>query len=335
MLKKWLGKKDRPEEKQDEPEPAGETAAGKRSPWSLLKGGLTKTRKGLKSLFTIRRNLDEAFIDELESDLYGTDFGPRIVEDLLNGEDGVRRAWKEKKIENPDQVREYLKGLLKRVLLKRDNRLVSAPSGPTVILVAGVNGTGKTTSIAKLASLLRQEGHSVILAAADTFRAAAVEQLTIWSERLGIEIVTGQAKADPGSVAYRAAQAALEKEVDFLIVDTAGRLHTQQNLMRELTKIRTVLGKKVDGAPHESLLVLDATTGQNALSQARSFLQAIQVTGIILAKLDGTAKGGIVVTINNELDIPVKFVGIGEKLQDLEIFDADAFVDALLGSEQV
>ena len=179
------------------------------------------------------------------------------------------------------------------------NSLLQAETKPTVILVSGVNGTGKTTSIAKLSNRLTSSGKTVILAAADTFRAAAVEQLTIWSQRLGIEIVTGEAESDPASVAYRAAERALENDVDYLIVDTAGRLHTQVNLMKELSKIRNVLDNKISGAPHESLLVLDATTGQTALTQASNFLEAVDISGIVLTKLDGTAKGGIVVAINN------------------------------------
>jgi len=246
----------------------------------------------------------------------------------------VRSAYKEKKITEADEVRDYLRGVLKDLLLERDNRLLAATAKPTVILVAGVNGTGKTTTIAKLARRLKGADHRVILAAADTFRAAAVEQLTIWSERLGVDIVTGEANADPASVAYRGAEAALEKEADYLIVDTAGRLHTQKNLMMELTKIRTVLGKKIPDAPHEVLLVLDATTGQNAMNQATSFTDAVRVTGIALTKLDGTAKGGIVVTVNNQLQIPVKYIGVGEGIEDLQEFDASSFVDALLDEEE-
>jgi fused signal recognition particle receptor len=241
----------------------------------------------------------------------------------------VRAAWKEKRIAQAEEVRDFLKGRLRGMLLERDADLRVAPSPPTVILVAGVNGTGKTTSVAKLANLLREGGKTVVLAAADTFRAAAVEQLTIWSQRLKVDIVTGPPGSDPASVAYRSAEAAIEKKADFLIVDTAGRLHTQKNLMRELAKVRSVLAKKIPGSPHECLLVLDATTGQNALNQARTFQEEILISGIILAKLDGTAKGGIVVAINNLLDVPVKLIGVGEKIGDLERFDVDRFVEAL------
>ncbi len=198
-----------------------------------------------------------------------------------------------------------------------------------MILVAGVNGVGKTTSIAKLANLLQKAGKKVVLAAGDTFRAAAVEQLTMWSQRLGCEIVTKPAGTDPASVAYTGCERALEANADVCIIDTAGRLQTHANLMQELGKIHRVIGKKIEGAPHESLLVLDATTGQNGISQARTFSEAIDCTGLILAKLDGTAKGGVVVAIRQTMGIPVKYVGVGEKIDDLEVFDPDAFVAAL------
>ena len=200
---------------------------------------------------------------------------------------------------------------------------------PTVVLVVGVNGVGKTTSVAKIARSLKDEGRTVLLAAADTFRAGAVAQLTVWSERLGIEIVKGKAGADPAAVAFDAADAAIARGVDVLLVDTAGRLHTQDNLMRELSKIRNVLAKKIPGAPHEVLLVLDATSGQNAVQQARLFGAAAGVTGIFLAKLDGTARGGIVVAIREELDVPVKLIGVGERPEDVQPFDPDRFVEAM------
>jgi fused signal recognition particle receptor len=346
MLRKWFGKKDEPPAAAAPPPPKDEAPAAadaaekeaaperrepeKRSPWSLFRGGLEKTRKGLRSLFGFRRSLDAEYLSEIEEELYNADFGPEAVGQLVSGPDGLRAAWKEKKIERVEDVRDYLRGQLKAMLARRSNALREAESPPTVILVAGVNGTGKTTSIAKLTKRLHDQGHRVVLAAADTFRAAAVEQLRIWSQRIGVEIVTGEAGADPASVAYRGAEAAVAQGAGFLVVDTAGRLHTQKNLMRELEKIRAVLAKKIPGAPHESLLVIDATTGQNALNQARDFSKAIDVTGIVLAKLDGTAKGGIAVTINNTFDIPVKFVGLGEGIDDLEPFDVDRFVDALL-----
>ncbi|HIK92547.1 MAG TPA: signal recognition particle-docking protein FtsY, partial [Planctomycetes bacterium] len=207
--------------------------------------------------------------------------------------------------------------------------LNKAESGPTVILVAGVNGVGKTTSIAKISNLLQKNGNKVVLAAGDTFRAAAVEQLTMWSERLGCDIVRKDSGADPASVAYEGAVKAVELNADYLIIDTAGRLQTQKNLMDELEKIRRVIQKIIPEAPHESLLVLDATTGQNGLSQAKSFSAAVECTGLVLAKLDGTARGGGTVAIRQEMGIPVKYIGVGEGIDDLELFNADGFVDAL------
>ncbi|MCA9063331.1 MAG: signal recognition particle-docking protein FtsY, partial [Planctomycetaceae bacterium] len=207
--------------------------------------------------------------------------------------------------------------------------LARAQSGPTAILVAGVNGAGKTTSIAKLANLLQKHGNKVVLAAGDTFRAAAVEQLTMWSQRLGCEIVRKESGADPAAVAFEGCQRAVETGADYVIIDTAGRLQTQKNLMDELNKVRRVMQKIIPDAPHESLLVLDATTGQNGLSQAKSFSAAVECTGLVLAKLDGTARGGVVVAIRQEMGIPVKYIGVGEQIDDLELFDADGFVDAL------
>ena len=323
-----------PPQRQEAPPPEKEPEEKKLSAWSILRRGLAKTRKSIAGLFSLGGKVDEGMIDEIEAGLYVADFGPETVAELIDGEGGLRSAWKENKFTQSGEVREYLKNLLKNNLKKRDNSLLQAETKPTVILVSGVNGTGKTTSIAKLSNRLTSSGKTVILAAADTFRAAAVEQLTIWSQRLGIEIVTGEANSDPASVAYRAAERAVELDADYLIVDTAGRLHTQVNLMKELSKIRNVLDNKISGAPHESLLVLDATTGQNALTQASNFLEAVDISGIVLTKLDGTAKGGIVVAINNRLQIPVKFVGVGEQIDDLQVFEPDGFVDALLDSAE-
>jgi fused signal recognition particle receptor len=217
------------------------------------------------------------------------------------------------------------------MLPERECTETLAPSGPTVILVVGVNGSGKTTTSAKLARRHQAAGRKVILAAADTFRAAAVEQLSIWAGRLGVDIVRGAEGADPAAVAFDAAEAAVARKADVLIVDTAGRLHTKENLMRELDKIRRVVGRKIPGAPHETLLVLDATTGQNAISQARLFTEGVGVTGLVLAKLDGTAKGGVVLGIWNEVRVPVKFVGLGESAEDLAPFNAGEFTDAIFG----
>ncbi len=295
-----------------------------------LRTGLSRTRQkftaSFQSLLTIGRKVDEDLLDELEAALIGADVGIKSTTRII---DDLRQAFTEKRIERCEQILDFLKIEMKSYWPETDRSLRFAPSGPTVILVAGVNGTGKTTSVAKLAQLLTQSGKKVILAAADTFRAAAVEQLTIWSERIGVQIVKHQTGADPGAVVFDACDAALARNADVLLVDTAGRLHTQENLMRELGKIRRVVEKKIPGAPHEVLLVLDATTGQNAISQAQTFSEVIGVTGLFLAKLDGTAKGGIVVAIRDQIELPVKFIGIGEKPEDIEPFDPESFVEAL------
>ncbi|MFW6062463.1 MAG: signal recognition particle-docking protein FtsY [Planctomycetota bacterium] len=293
-----------------------------------LKKGLNKTTQrfvsGLRSMLSGRK-LDDELIDDLEATLIQADFGVQTTMQII---DELQEARKNEEITTGDEVIPFLKERLKSYWPEADRSVHFAETPPTVILVAGVNGAGKTTSIAKLAYQLHTSGKKVVLGAGDTFRAAAVEQLTIWADRIGCEIVTGQG-ADPGAVAYDACEAAKARGADVLLVDTAGRLHTQENLMRELTKIRTVVSKRIPGAPHETLLVLDATTGQNAINQAKAFQQAIDVTGIFLAKLDGTAKGGIVAAIRKELDLPVKFVGVGESYEDVEPFDPDRFVEAL------
>jgi fused signal recognition particle receptor len=243
--------------------------------------------------------------------------------------DELREAHRSRTITRGEDVVEFLKTHLKQRWTEGDRSIAIAPSPPTVILVAGINGAGKTTSVAKIAKSLRDEGRSVLLAAADTYRAGAIAQLGVWSERLGVDMVKGTPGADPASVAFDAAEAALAREADVLLIDTAGRLHTQQDLMRQLTKIRDVVARKIPGGPHEVLLVLDATAGQNAIAQARHFKAAIDVTGIFLAKLDGTAKGGIVLAIRDELGLPVKLVGVGETPDDVEPFDPDAFIEAM------
>ena len=295
-----------------------------------VKEGLSKTRStlaaGLRAVFDFRGKISEEQLETLEELMITADMGVDTVIALL---DRVREAWKAREIETTDQLEAFLKAELKAMLEQDEVEIHHAETPPTVILVAGVNGSGKTTSIAKLAQHFTANGAKVLLAASDTFRAAAVEQLTIWAERLGVGIVRHQRGADPGAVAYDACEAAVARKVDVLIVDTAGRLHTERNLMRELEKIRRVLAKKIPDAPHEVLLVLDATTGQNAITQAEQFGEAIDVTGIFLAKLDGTAKGGIVVAIKHKLGIPVKFVGLGETAADIQPFDPDTFVEAL------
>ncbi len=295
-----------------------------------IKDGLAKTRSvlasGLGAIFGIRGKIDPEKLEKLEEVMIAADMGVDTVTKLL---DKVRTAWKAREIETTDQLQDFLKAQLKALLKQEEVSIGHADKPPTVILVAGVNGSGKTTSIAKLGHHFKTQGGSVLLCASDTYRAAAVEQLTIWSERLGVDIVRHQRGGDPGAVAYDACDAALARGTDVLIVDTAGRLHTQANLMRELEKIRRVIEKKIPGAPHEVILVLDATTGQNAIAQAKQFQAAIKVTGIFLAKLDGTAKGGIVIAVKDQLGLPVKFIGVGEKPTDIQPFDPDTFVEAL------
>jgi fused signal recognition particle receptor len=297
-----------------------------------LKGALKKTAEVLntdvRTLFVPGRQIDEAFLSDMEEDFLQADMGVHNVEKLVSA---VRDRWRLGKIKNgADAQRVVKEEMVSGWGPAEERELHFAESGPTVILVAGINGAGKTTSIAKLAWLIKEQmGKKVMVCASDTFRAAAVDQLTIWANRIGVEIVKHKQGADPAAVAYDACEAAKGRGVDVLIVDTAGRLHTQDHLMRELTKIRDVVAKRIDGAPHEVLLVLDATTGQNAILQAQNFGKAINVTGIFLAKLDGSAKGGVVIAIRDQLKIPVKFIGLGETPQDIETFDPQRFVDAL------
>ncbi len=297
-----------------------------------VRKGLAKTHdriaRGLGKAFSIRRRIDEDLCEELEEAMIEADIGVQTTMQIV---DDIREAWGEGEIDDTAELKAYLKDELKRMLGESDVAIRMADEPPTVILVAGVNGSGKTTSIAKLARHFRDDGKKVLLAASDTFRAAAVEQLQIWSDRLGVDIVKHQTGADPGAVTYDALDAALARKSDVLLVDTAGRLHTKKNLMDELGKIRRVIQRRIPSAPHEVILVLDATTGQNAIKQAQLFNEAIDVTGLFLAKLDGTAKGGIVVAIKNEIDIPVKFIGVGEQPEDIEPFDADKFVEAMIG----
>lgn len=296
--------------------------------FSKLKDGLRKTREelvfGFRSI--LRGKISEEVLDGVFEQLIAGDVGVQASTEIV---ERIRSAWKERKIEDAEDVIDFLKAELKRLLEEKDVEIRESPQPPTVILVVGVNGTGKTTSIAKLAYFYKKSGRRVLLAASDTYRAAAIEQLGIWAERIGVQMIKHKPGGDAAAVAYDAAEAALARGADVLIVDTAGRIHTKQHLMQELGKISRVLGKKISGAPHEVLLVLDATTGQNAISQATLFKEATNVTGIVLAKLDGTAKGGIVIAIKRQLGIPVKFIGIGESLEDLESFDAERFVEAL------
>jgi len=304
-----------------------------RSAIDAIKKGLSRTAQvlgaGLRGLLH-GRALSEELIDEIEVRLIAADVGVRGTREIV---DALRRDFRAGRVPRGEDALAFLKQTLKARWGPQDRSLATAPKSPTVILVCGVNGAGKTTSVAKIAKTLRDEGRTVLLAAADTYRAGAVAQLAIWAERLGVELVRGQAGADPAAVTFDAVEAALARGVDVLLVDTAGRLHTQEHLMRQLSKIRNVIARKIDGAPHETLLVLDATSGQNAIQQARVFREAAQVTGIFLAKLDGTARGGIVVAIRDELDVPVKLVGVGERPEDVQPFDPDRFVEAMFESE--
>jgi len=292
-----------------------------------IKQGLSKTRSvftGIVDLFRGRGKVDKKFLDELERRLYLADVGGYAVALIV---DRVRQAFIDKEISG--EVEAFVKKQLREMLSDSSSGIVYAPSGPTIVMIAGVNGSGKTTSIAKLAKLLQGEGKKVMVAACDTFRAAAVEQLTIWSERIGVDIVKNQQGSDPASVAHDACEKAKARGFDVVIVDTAGRLHTQSHLMRELEKIHRIVSKQIPGAPHEVLLVLDATTGQNAVTQAEMFCKSVKCTGIMLSKLDGTAKGGAIFAIKQKIGLPVKFVGVGEGMDDLEPFDPDSYVNAL------
>lgn len=295
-----------------------------------LKQGLKKTAQFLntdiRDLFKSEGQLvDDKFVDQLFETLIKTDMGVEAAQEIA---DEIRTGFRARVVKM-DEILDQIKKKLKVILAQPADPIHFAPSGPTVIMVAGVNGCGKTTSIAKLAAMFQGEGKKVVLGAADTFRAAAVEQLSIWARRLGSEIVTGPSGSDPASVAHRTVAQALQIGADVCIVDTAGRLQTQQGLMQELTKIHRVLGKQIPDAPHEVLLVLDATTGQNGISQARHFTDAVRCTGLVLAKLDGTAKGGVVVAIRKTVGLPVKYIGVGETAEDLALFEPDKFVDAL------
>jgi fused signal recognition particle receptor len=293
-----------------------------------LKAGLAKTRSafsGVVGLFTGAHRVDKTFLAKLEEQLLLADVGIAATTQIV---DRVRQAYMDKEV--GEDVKEFVKKQLREQLMDTGgNALTAQATGPTVVMIAGVNGSGKTTSIAKLALLLKNDGKKVLVAACDTFRAAAVEQLSVWCERIGVDITKQQQGSDPAAVAHDACERAKARGYDVLIVDTAGRLHTQTHLMRELEKIHRIVAKQIPGAPHEVLLVLDATTGQNAVAQAEQFGKAVKCTGIILTKLDGTAKGGAVFAIKSRVGLPVKFVGVGEGMEDMDPFDPDAFVTAL------
>lgn len=295
--------------------------------YTKFKQGLAKTRSvftGVLDLFTGNHRVDKEFLTKLEEQLYLADVGGAATQTIV---DRVRQGFKDKEV--GEDVKLFVRQQLRDLLADPSPGIAYAATGPTVVLIAGVNGAGKTTSIAKLAKRLTTEGKKVVVAACDTFRAAAVEQLTVWCQRIGCEIVKQQQGSDPAAVAHDACEKAKARGYDVLIVDTAGRLHTQTHLMKELEKIHRIVAKQIPGAPHEVLMVLDATTGQNAVAQAEQFTRTVKCTGIILTKLDGTAKGGSIFAIKQKVGLPVKYVGVGEQVDDLELFDPDSFVAAL------
>jgi len=296
-----------------------------------MKDAVTRTRENLseriEEVVSFNKEIDRSTLDDLEATLIGADLGTTTTHEVLQK---LRDKADRKQIKNVDELKRLLKEELLAILTAANSRPVQKVEGtPEVILVVGVNGTGKTTTIGKLAQVFRSDGKTVLLCAADTFRAAAIEQLEIWGERTGTEVIRTKAGGDPSAVLFDALQAATARHTDYVVVDTAGRLHTKTNLMAELEKMRRTAQRIIPGAPHETLLVMDATTGQNGLQQARQFTQAAGVTGVVLTKLDGTAKGGVVVAISRELGLPVRYVGVGEKAGDLLPFNPKDFVDSL------
>jgi fused signal recognition particle receptor len=336
------------EEAETQEEELGQSNAGeqekpqRRSMFKRLQARLGKSRNHfvhrLDNLFRGRKKIDQELFDELEEILITADLGVVTAMELL---DAAKNSVKRQELSDPQALKEVLRDKILSFLQESDQaaELVLPDSGPFVIMVVGVNGVGKTTSIGKVASKFAKAGQSVLLVAGDTFRAAAIDQLKIWGERIGVEVIAGPPKSDPSSVVFDGVAKGVSKGYDVVIIDTAGRLHTSINLMEELKKIKRVVGKNLSAAPHEVMLVVDATTGQNAISQAKMFNEAVGITGVTLTKLDGTAKGGIVANICHELKIPVRFIGIGEQVDDLRDFDPEEFVDALFsvgeGSEAV
>ncbi len=296
-----------------------------------LRQRLSKTRSGLTdrldSLVLGKKEINHVLLEELEEILFTSDLGVATTQELL---DLVQKGIARKELDNPDQLKKALKDHIHAFLCSPEGEhRTPGPGEPLVIMVIGVNGVGKTTTIAKAARLFKEQGKDVMLVAADTFRAAAIEQLTIWGERVGAEVIKQKQGSDPSAVLFDALAAASARKIDVVLIDTAGRLHTKVNLMDELQKLHRVAGRKLVGAPHEVWLVLDATTGQNAIAQAEMFHQALGITGIVLTKMDGTAKGGIVVGVSHQLRIPIRFIGIGEGMDDLCPFEASDFVAAI------
>ena len=297
-----------------------------------LKKGLAKTRETftnkIEKLIIGYADIDDDLLDELEETLIMSDVGVKTTERLMAD---VRNGIKKKDINTPEDLKPFLAEKISEILSTGSDETRIASAGPTVLLVIGVNGVGKTTTIGKLAAYYKEQGKSVMLAAADTFRAAAIDQLQIWGDRTGVPVIRHEEGSDPAAVAFDAVKAARARSIDVLIIDTAGRLHTKSNLMEELKKINRVIQREIAEAPHETLLVLDATTGQNAISQADLFQKAAAITGIVLTKLDGTAKGGVIIGLKSELSMPVKWIGVGEGVDDLRPFIAKDFACALFG----
>jgi len=315
------------------PEPVQQPDAPAESFFSRLRLGLSKTRAGfidkLDALIS-RNEINDEVWEEFEETLILADLG---VTTTMKLREDVENEIERKSITDPHEIKNILKSKILEILKKSEGSAVISNNKPFIMMIAGVNGVGKTTTIGKLAYKFKGENKNVMVAAADTFRAAAVDQLEVWANRVGTDFIRGQSGADPSAVAFDAVKASVSRGVDVLIIDTAGRLHTRENLMDELKKMRKVISRELEGAPHETILVLDATTGQNAVQQAKIFNEAIDLTGIALTKLDGTAKGGVIISIANELNIPVKYIGIGERLEDLREFNAEEFVEALFVSE--
>ena len=303
--------------------------------FSKLKEGLTKTRKSLtekiEKVIIGYADIDDDLLDELEDALIQADVGVKTSLKLM---DGVRAGIKKKEINSPEDLKPFLVKRITEMLNEGNDETVIAKEGPTVILVIGVNGVGKTTTIGKLGQYYKEQGKSVMFAAADTFRAAAIDQLEIWGQRVGVPVIKHEEGSDPAAVVFDAVKAATARKIDILIIDTAGRLHNKANLMTELNKIQRVIKREIAEAPHETLLVLDATTGQNAISQAELFTKAAPISGLVLTKLDGTAKGGVVIGLKAELSMPVKWIGVGEGIDDLRPFIANDFAAALFNLKQ-
>lgn len=330
----WFKKK---ENKKEDRAKGVEEASEDKGVFQKVKDGLSKTRSTLVSridtLFLGKKVIDQELLDDLEEILITADIGVNTTQELI---DDARKKLDRNELTDPQALKEFLKEDIVSYIQSSEQPadLVMPEEGPFVIMVAGVNGVGKTTTIGKMAHKFVSSGQSVMLVAADTFRAAAIEQLEIWGERIGVPVISQSKGADPSAVVFDALERARKQPVDVIIVDTAGRLHTKVNLMEELKKVKRVMNRKLPGAPHETLLVIDATTGQNGVSQAKLFSEALDITGLALTKLDGTARGGIVVNICRELKVPIRFIGIGEAVEDLRDFEAETFAEALFGTSK-